>query len=412
MSSFKLAYGTTLEEVWEVVIRDNSEIALERARFDTVKANKGQAVSEFLPEVNVTYQIGRQKNDAVGMDRAELDQMTDQDVKELNFTQPLFNGFQSFNKVKEVSYNIKQAEEYYKNKQNEILFSVTEAFLKLYNVRKIFALKEKNVQKSKEILALIQQRNLLGEVGGNQVIEYQTSLSNNLSEKLTIRKELFKAESEYNNLVGKIDYDLDFPVIDSEKIIGDDQKLVELALTNNHNLRQYNYQIKTYQAAFDQVKGMFSPKAELSASLSRQENVTYLDNRDLKSQAIYVNFSVPLFQKGQEYFGYNQAYKNLEFARQEYKFNKLNLISDVKKTYKEYVFFYEFIDSHKELIEFTRDRITKIKEQVEIGEGDIVDLLSAEIEMNKLLEQNHINKMELALSYYKIRFFYDDSFLK
>jgi len=111
------ANATSLNEALQHALNNNSDIKLEKSRLDQVKATKGDAISEFLPDINATYQRGRQKNDAVGIDRGDLDKINDQDVKQLNFTQPIFSGFSSYNNAKEIKYNIKSAEEYYKSKK-------------------------------------------------------------------------------------------------------------------------------------------------------------------------------------------------------------------------------------------------------------------------------------------------------
>jgi hypothetical protein len=86
--------ATSLNEALQNALNNNSDIKLEKSRLGQVKATKGDAISEFLPDINATYQRGRQKNDAVGIDRGDLDKINDQDVKQLNFTciVPLNNG--------------------------------------------------------------------------------------------------------------------------------------------------------------------------------------------------------------------------------------------------------------------------------------------------------------------------------
>ena len=395
--------ATSLDKALTSVIDSNSNIKLEKSRLDQVKATKGDAISEFLPDVKATYQRGRQKNDAVGLDRGDLDKMNDQDVKQLNFTQPIFDGFKSYNYTKEIGYNIKSAENYYRFKKDEILLEAVGGYLNLFKARELLKIKTDNAESASKLLKLVEQRNRLGKVGGSEVIKYQTTVSSSISEKLTAKKDLFKAEEEYNKIFGKIDEDLSLPlVVDDKKIPDNKEELKRLAVIHNPNLKSYKFKIKSAQSAVSKSKGEFSPKVELSASMSEQENVTYLNNRNLRSEAVYLNVTVPIFQKGVEYFGVGKANKDLRFAKREYETNRENVLKDLNQTYKEYLFYDDLIKSHDELTELTKSRITKIEEQVKIGRGDVIDLYGAKLELNKILEEGLNHKTDYILSYYKL----------
>ena len=396
------ANAASLNGALNYALSNNSDIKLEKSRLDQVKATKGDAISEFLPDINATYQRGRQKNDAVGIDRGDLDKINDQDVKQLNFTQPIFSGFSSYNNAKEIKYNIKSAEEYYKSKKFEILLSATESYLNLFKAKNLVNLKSQDEENTKKLLELIKDRNKSGEVGGSEVIKYQTYVATAISDKLTAKKDLFKAEKEYNKIIGKSDNDLFLQEIQKEEVSGNNQELLDLAVTNNPNLKTYLYKIKAARSAVNKSKGEFAPTVEIAASMSEQENVTYLNNRDLRSEAIYLNVKIPLFQKGAEYVGVSKASKNLSFAKREYQTNKENIVKEVNQTNKEFVFFGDLLKSQEELIELTNSRIAKIEEQVKVGDGDVIDLLESKLELNKILIQQLNNKADYILSYYKL----------
>lgn len=394
--------ATSLDKALTSVIENNSNIKLEKSRLDQVKATKGDAISEFLPDVKATYQRGRQKNDAVGLDRGDLDKMNDQDVKQLNFTQPIFDGFKSYNYTKEIGYNIKSAENYYRFKKDEVLLEAVGSYLNLFKARELLKIKTENADNSAKLLKLVEQRNRLGKIGGSEVIKYQTTVSSSISEKLTAKKDLFKAEEEYNKIFGKIDEDLSLPIITNEKIPDNKEELKQLTVMHNPNLKTYHFKIKSAQSAVSKSKGEFSPKVEIAATMSEQENVTYLNNRDMRSEAVYLNVTVPIFQKGVEYFGVGKANKDLRFAKREYETNRENVLKDLNQTYKEYLFYDDLIKSHDELTDLTKSRITKIEEQVKIGRGDVIDLYGAKLELNKILEEGLNHKTDYILSYYKL----------
>lgn len=394
------AYAVDLKEALKIALSNNANIELERARLDQVKASKGNAISEFLPNIEASYQKGRQKNDALGLDRGDVDKMTDQDYKQVSITQPIFDGFKSYNYSKEIDYNIKAATYYYKAVRNEVLLQGVSAYLNLYKSQELLKLKEQNFDNAQSLLNLVKQRNKFGRVGGSEVLKYETTLSSALSDNLAAKKEVFKAKEEFRKIFGEIDNKVVLPYI-SEKTTFQEEELQKLAVFNPI-LRSYFFKIKAAKHALNKRKGEFSPKVELYSSMSEQRNVTYLSNRDLRSEALYLNLKIPIFQKGTEYFGYSQAKENLKFATREYQSNKENTIKDLNQTHREFLFYQDLIKSHSELVQLTKSRIQKIKEQVKVGRGDVIDLYSARLELNNILEEELVHKTDYVLSYYKL----------
>lgn len=398
----KISNATTLNQALQNALDSNSNIKLEKARLGRAKANKGDAISEFLPDIEATMQRGRQKNDAVNVDRGDLDKMNDQNVKKVSLSQPLFDGFQSYNYSKEIGYDIKAADSYYKAKKDEIMLEGVVAYLNLFKAKELLKIKTDNANNATKLLKLVKQRNRWGKVGGSEVIKYQATVSSTMSEKLTAQKDLFKAKEEYGRIFGMIDQTLSFPPVIKAKIPHDRQELMSLAMVNNHNLRSYHFKVKSSKSAVNKSRGEFSPKFEISASISEQKNVAYLGNEDLRSKEIYLNITIPIFHKGIEYFTVSKANEDLSFAKREYESNQENTIKDLNQVYNEYNFYSDLIKSHDELTNLTKDKIAKIEEQVKIGIGDIIDLYGAKLELNKILEEGLNHKTDYVASYYKL----------
>ena len=129
------------------------------------------------------------------------------------------------------------------------------------------------------------------------------------------------------------------PDIDKSQINSDKNKLIDLIFKNNTKLKSYFYKIQSAKSAINKSKEEFSPQIEVSASISEQENVTYLDNKNLKSESIYLNVRIPIFQRGTEYVNLQKTNRNLRFAQKEYQANKENIIKDFNQFYEEFQFF-------------------------------------------------------------------------
>lgn len=396
------ANATTLNSALHDAIKNSSEIKLEKSRLNQVKASKGDAISDFLPDVNATYQRGRQKNDAVGLDRGDLDKANTQDVKQLNFNQPIFSGLSGYNNLKAVKSNISAAKEYYKSKKLDVILQATESYLKLFEARNLVNIKKYDEKNTRKILSLIRGRNRSGQVGGSEVIKYQTLLAKASSDVLSAKKEVFDTQGEYEKIFGKIDNDLFLPKTNKKRFQEGEEELIKLAVTKSPILKSYAFKVKSAKYARKKSKGKFAPTVEIAASASEQNNVTYLNNRDLRSQSVYLNLRVPLFQKGTEYSGLDIANKDLTFAKKEYISNKENIIKEVKQAYREVSFYGDLIQRQKRLIKLTKHKIANISQQVNVGEGDIINLLESKLELSEITIQQLRNEADYVLSYYKL----------
>ena len=399
----KNSFGKSIEEALQSTLENNLEIKLEKSRLEQVRATSGDAWSEFLPDISATMQKGRQKNDALKIDRpGDLDKMNDQNVKQLNFTQPIFSGFSSYNNFKEIKYSISSAESFYLSKESEILLAAIESYLNLYRAVRFVDIKEEDEGNSRKLLKLLKVRNKSGDVGGAQVIRYQSYLASARAEKLMAQRELLKAEEEYQKNTGLNSIDSEIPEIDESLIADERQDVIDQVLVNNEYLRSYKFRVKAAKSAVNKSRGAFSPKVEISASLSEQENITYLDNRDLRSESLFLNVKVPIFQRGAEYSGLTKANSNLTFAKQEYESNKENIIRDASQTFQEFKFLKKLINNQAELIELTKNRISKIEQQINVGDGDRVDLIQSKLELNKIIAQQLDSRVNYILSYYRL----------
>jgi protease secretion system outer membrane protein len=401
--SCSICYAKTIAEAIDYSLKHNAEILLEKARLEKANSFKGEGYVGFLPDIRASYQRGRKKDDALGIERDNnLDKMSDQDIKSLNINQPIFQGFRNYYKFKEIRANINEADSYFQQRRNEILLSVVGSYLNLYKLRQISSLKKENIAFHEELLALVKQRNLLGELSNSEVIIYETKLFNILLKNMEIKKDLFKAEQEYQNIMGDIDFDLKLGKLDYASFPVNEEEFFANVVANNPDLQKFNHKIAAAISILKQNRGSFAPNIELAATVSEQDSVTYLDNRDLRTESLNLNISIPIFQKGSEYVNLSKAHKEVVFAKNEYNTNYYRLQKDIKQIYKEYNFYNDMITENKILLDFTQNRISVLDAQVKSGLGDVLDLLNAKIEFNSLQEQQLENKINYYINYYKI----------
>ncbi|HLD77058.1 MAG TPA: TolC family protein, partial [Rickettsiales bacterium] len=208
---------------------------------------------------------------------------------------------------------------------------------------------------------------------------------------------------EYRNIVGLDDVNLIEPKILSKDF--NRGEVVQIALSNNQQLKSSYYEYLSAKSAHNVEKSKFSPTLSVIASANRQSNVVYLDQRDLTTKSVYLNLSVPIFQRGVEYANVSKASHERSAAKEEYEITQDNVRKEVLKSLDEYNLALEMAKSSKNLSNLAQERLSIYEKRAQKRLVDRIELLRAQIEYNERLVRKIEAEMKLVKSYYKIKYF-------
>ncbi len=185
----------------------------------------------------------------------------------------------------------------------------------------------------------------------------------------------------------------------------DREKVLQEIILSNNNIKAYHYNYLASKAAYNAQKSNFSPKVSISASASKQEQVVYLNNRDLNSRSIFLNVSVPIFQRGTEYASLSRAKYEREAALEEYEINKEAIIKQANQTLEEYQFFSQISKSTKKLFDLAKKREEIFNKRLQSKIEDPIEVIRTKIETNDR-KINYIEaQINLVITHYKIKYF-------
>jgi outer membrane protein len=214
---------------------------------------------------------------------------------------------------------------------------------------------------------------------------------------------LNKAKFDYQNVIGELNENLIKPEIYEEKF--DKNKILESALNNNHNIKSYHYKYLASKSAYNAEKSNFLPKVSIVASASKQDKVVYLNNQDLNSQSVFLNVSVPIFQKGMEYANVSKAGYERDSAKEELEITRENIIKEINQALEEYHFYLEMNKTNQKLFEMAKDRSRIFNKRSESQVEDPIEVIRARIEANDRKINYIDSQMDLVITYYKIKYF-------
>ena len=396
----KEASATNLRDAIDTAQANNRNIKLERIRLNSVKTEKTKAIAEFLPNVSANASYGQRNSYYHGQ---TYDRSTKQTTQEIKLEQPIFDGLHSVSKYHEANYKIKSGNAKTSDKIQEISFAAVQSYYNLFRYQELIKLQEENKQLGKKFLELVKRRKDVRIIDKADIIKftYETSLTE--EKYLDALNRLNKAKFDYQNVIGELHDNLIKPEIVEEEFGKD--KVLESALANNHNIKSYHYSYLASKAAYNAEKSNFLPKVSVVASASKQDKVVYLNNQDLNSQSVFLNVSVPIFQKGVEYANVRKAGYDKDAAMEEYEITKDGVIKEVKQTLEEYRFFSEMNKTNKKLFEMAKDRAEIFNKRSKSKVEDPIEVIRAKIEANDRKINYIDSQTDLVITHYKIKYF-------
>lgn len=389
-----------LQQAVDIAKANNRNIKLERIRLDATKTTKTQAISEFLPSVKGNIQYGNRNSFYQGQ---TYDRSGKQRSEELSVEQPLFDGLHSVSKYREADLKIKSGSSKTSDKVQEVSFLAIQAYCNLFRYQEILKLQEENKKLANKFLALVQRRKEARIIDKSDIIKFTYEASINEEKYLDALNRLNKAKFDYKTIVGELHENLVNPQITEENF--EAQKVLETVTNNNHNIRSYHYNYLASKASYNAEKSTFAPKVSLTASTNKQTNVLYLNGKDLDSRSVFVNVSIPIFQKGVEYANLQKAGYDRDAAREEYEITKENVVKEVNQALEEYAFFQQMNKTNKNLFELAKNRAEIFTKRSAKKVEDPIESIRVKIEANER-EINYIDsQMELVIAHYKIKYF-------
>ncbi|MBU6140673.1 MAG: TolC family protein [Proteobacteria bacterium] len=394
------AYATSLDEAIETAKLNNKTIKAEDYKLEATKSLKSEAIAEFLPNVKASGQYGQRKSSAV-ISGGNYGYNSNK-IEEISAEQPIFDGFGSIAKMNEADYKINSAASQNRSKKQEISFETAQSYCDLFRYEQLLRIQKNSEELAEEISQLATRRRDKRVIDKSDSIKFEYELSQVKTRRFEYDSKLTQAKFTYRSIVGDLHFGLQLPSIAPEKF--DEKTTMEKAISNNENLKSYRFSHLASQSSYSIQKSEFAPSVSVVGSISRQNNAVYLNGRDFQNRSVYLNVSVPFFQKGVEYSNLDKTRNEMSAAREEVEATKSNLIKDVGQAIQEYELSLNMISSNREILALAEERAEILTKRFDAGTEDLIELLRAKIELNEKRISLINSQVDFTSAYYKIKF--------
>ncbi len=362
------------------------------------KTKQGEAARHFLPSINANWERGIQTNDTFDNENSR----TPIDTKSISLKQKIFTGYEATFDVKSSSQLEKSAFYELQNKYLDICLEIISTFLDLKKQQEMLSLQKETVALSKKIMIKVSERQYLKVISKNEVSQYEMDTLRYQSELLDLQKQFFEMQTKFKLLINRDYMPEKTPSEIPREVFDFDSELTAMKKTHPELLKtQSDIKIARYEKG--KTHSRFLPQISLIGTYKKQENVIYLNERDLENTQLYINIDVPLFESGQRFNEYNKAEFRVEGVKQENKLKQQELHTKLNQLIQQFNTYFDLIKASEELVNLAQEKVDSLSREVSLGTSDILALLIAKQELNSIKKQNwHLHQDQKVL-YYSIK---------
>ena len=372
------AVAEPLHSALAAAYRTNPRLDAERARVRAVDEQVPQASSSWRPQVSGEATSGV-------IDRNTSPDSTDAGTNYrtglgLNVTQQLFDGFQTRNRLKSAESEVRAAQQDLRQVEAAVLLEAATAYLDVVRDRELIRLADKNISFLRQELRAAQARLDVREVTKTDVAQARARLARAQSERDTLEADLAASEADYLRVIGSRPKGLSMPPMRLRQVPKSLAAALNLAETESSLVLAALYREQSSRARVDQVRGELLPSARLEANYNAAFNTSGTIDRD-DTASLIGRLTVPLYSGGATRSRVREA-KHTHVERiQQVAQVKSEVAARVRAAWARLKAAQAQIKSDLVQIEANRVALTGVRNEEEVGQRTLLDVLDAQQEL-------------------------------
>src|SRR6187401_235661 len=346
-----------------------------------VKARRRQSVLDL-------GSLGQFPIDTGGASGATSDGVTHPHGWSVQLTQPLFEGFQNLNAIRQAKSTVQAARESLRGVEQTVLLDAMTAYVNVVRDIAIVRLRENDVKVLTEQLKATKDRFDVGEVTRTDVAQAEARRSDALSTLAAAQANLKTSNAAYEQIIGHPPGDLVTPpsilhllpsTLNDAMTLGDGENPVVLAAVYSEEASLY---------AVQQIMGELLPVVTLDAQY--QERFGFLNTPDvpgdpsLEKEAtttVIGRVNMPLYQGGGVSARVRQAKETNNQLKKEVEDARLRVHADVIANWGILQSSGPAITSAQAAVDANKIALTGVREEEKVGQRTTLDVLDAQREL-------------------------------
>ena len=383
------AFAETLEQALADAYLVNPVLNAERARLRAIDEQVALAKSGLRPfifgtaDTNYVNQNSSTTSPAaIGLGTGGLtsDGVTHPHGYAFQLSQPLFEGFQNLNAIRQAKSEVQSQREVLRSVEQTVLLDAATAYVNVVRDQAIVRLRENDVKVLSEQLKATRDRFEVGEVTRTDVAQAEARRSEALATLAVAQANLKTSRAAYEQVIGHPPGNLTTPpsirhllpqTLDEAMTFGDGENPVILASVYAEEASLY---------AVEQIMGEMLPEVTLEAEYEKRFDQSKTI-QDIETTTVTGRVNVPLYQGGGVSARVRQAKETNNQLKREVEDARLRVHADVIANWGILQSSGPAISSAESAVSANKIALTGVREEEKVGQRTTLDVLDAQREL-------------------------------
>ncbi|MGH6866081.1 MAG: TolC family outer membrane protein [Methyloceanibacter sp.] len=383
------AYAETLEQALSDAYLVNPVLNAERARLRAVDEQVALAKSGLRPFISGSADVNyvNQNSDRARVGGFDLgaagittDGVTYPRGYSVQLSQPLFEGFQNINAIRQAKATVQAARESLRSVEQTILLDAASAYVNVVRDTAVVKLRENDVSVLSEQLKATKDRFDVGEVTRTDVAQAEARRAEALATLAVAQANLKTSRAAYEQVIGHPPGDLVTPpsirhllpaALDESMTLGDGENPVILAAVYDEESSLY---------AVEQIMGELLPEVTLEAQYQKRFDES-ASLEEVETTTVTGRVNVPFYQGGSVSARVRQAKETNNQLKREVEDARLRIHADVIANWGILQSSGPAISSAEAAVSANKIALTGVREEEKVGQRTTLDVLDAQREL-------------------------------
>jgi len=193
------------EEIIKMIHIDNETLIAANAALNAAQKNKDishlvfqSSRANFMPNLSLNYSYGWRENETFNLDDYSPP------ILSINFSMPLFTGFQNITALKSNYYGYQQSQENFQDQLQNVRFILTETVNKIINLKTQLEITKVNIEYNERNYRIVEQQKEQGLVSNIDFIDAKLNLQDANLQNIQANYDFISGIIELYYLLGKI----------------------------------------------------------------------------------------------------------------------------------------------------------------------------------------------------------------
>lgn len=330
----------TWSQCLEETLKNNTELKSANEKLLSSEYALKGSYSGFFPKISTSLDYSYKVADTTTTTRSYTTTTKNYSLN-LNASQNLFSGLYDKAKVDKANASLMNAKAEIISIKAKLSYDLKTTYAELLYYQRLLNLTDEIVRRRQDNLHLVELRFESGRENKGAVLLSKAYLKQSNYEKIIAKNRIYVAQNKLAEIIGREKF--------SDLVVTEDIPSIIPSITRpqfselifrTSEYMQATASIESADADIKIARSQFFPTIDLTGGIGRQDNRWYPED---DHWSVGVNFTLPLFSGGKDYYATRSAVENLVAATSEKKNNENLIMQKLNDAYA------SFLEAHEKL---------------------------------------------------------------